>query len=292
MKGLVLAGGSGTRLHPLTHAVSKQLLPVYNKPMIYYPLTTLMLAGLRDIMVISAPRDRAAFETLLGDGSQWGINIAYAVQDEPRGLADAYRVGRDFVAGDRSALILGDNIFYGHGLVEILQRAARSSDPATVFCYQVSDPQNYGVAEFNEDGTVLSLEEKPSAPRSNWAVTGLYFYDERVVDIAADLQPSTRGELEITDVNRTYLREAGLTVELLGRGFAWLDTGTHDSLLEAAEFVRTTENRQGLRIACIEEVAWRMGFIDDEQLLRLAEPLRRSGYGGYLVDLVGPGRHR
>ena len=285
MKGIILAGGSGTRLYPLTHVVSKQLLPVYDKPMIFYPLTTLMLAGIRDILVITAPDDAGRFRALLGDGSQWGIRLAYATQAAPRGIAEAFVIGREFIAGGRCALILGDNIFFGHGLVETLQHAAQSPRPATVFCYWVRDPERYGVATFDADGRALDIVEKPKQPRSNWAVTGLYFYDGRVANIAAGLTPSARGEIEITDINRAYLAAGELAVEKLGRGYAWLDTGTHDALLEAAEFVRTTESRQGLKIACVEEVAWRMGFIDTAQLLRLAEPLMKSGYGEYLAGL-------
>lgn len=286
MKGLILAGGSGTRLRPVTSAVCKQLLPVYDKPMIYYPLTTLMLAGIRDILVITTPADQPPFQHLLGDGSQWGLSITYAVQPAPRGLADAFIVGRDFIGGDRSALILGDNKFYGHGLVDHLRSAASSTAPATIFCYQVANPERYGVATLDDRGRVLAIEEKPERPATNWAVTGLYFYDERVVEIAASLTPSARGELEITDVNQAYIDSGGLDAKLLGRGFAWLDMGTFDGLLEAAEFVRTTERRQGLRIACVEEVAWRMGYIDEEQLLRLAKPLIDSGYGQYLQELL------
>ncbi len=286
MRGLILAGGSGTRLRPVTNAVCKQLLPVYDKPMIYYPVTTLMLAGLRDILIITTPEDQEQFQHLLGDGAQWGINLRYAVQDHPRGLADAFIVGREFVAGDRCALILGDNIFYGHGLVDLLQGAVSSESPATVFCYQVSNPGDYGVAAFDDRGRVTSIEEKPVDPQSNWAVTGLYFYDQDVADIAADLTPSGRGELEITDINRAYMQRGDLAAQQLGRGFAWLDMGTFDGLLEAAEFVRTTERRQGLSIACAEEVAWRMGFIDDEQLVGLAHGLSNSAYGAYLKSLV------
>jgi glucose-1-phosphate thymidylyltransferase len=285
MKGIILAGGSGTRLYPLTRVVSKQLLPVYDKPMIFYPLTTLMLAGIRDILVVTAPDEAPRFRALLGDGSQWGIRLSYATQAAPRGIADALIIGSDFIAGGRCALILGDNIFFGHGLVETLQRAARSTHPATVFCYWVRDPGRYGVATFDPGGRVLDIVEKPQDPKSNWAVTGLYFYDGRAASIAAGLAPSARGEIEITDVNRVYLAAGELSVEKLGRGYAWLDTGTHDALLEAAEFVRTTESRQGLKIACVEEVAWRMGYIDTDRLLRLAEPLMKSGYGEYLVGL-------
>ncbi len=286
MKGIILAGGAGTRLYPLTHVISKQLLPVYDKPMIYYPLTTLMLAGIRGILVITTPVDQDRFRALLGDGRQWGIEIRYAVQPRPRGLADAFIVGRDFIGNDHCALILGDNIFFGHGLTELLQRVAKKRASATVFCHWVRDPERYGVATFDANGKLLMIAEKPKCPGSNWAVTGLYFFDNRVVDIAANLAPSARGELEITDVNNDYAGRGELAVELLGRGYAWFDTGTHDALLEAAEFVRTTENRQGLKIASVEEVAWRMKFIDDAQLLRLADPLMRSGYGGYLKQLL------
>lgn len=286
MKGIVLAGGAGTRLYPLTVATSKQLLPVYDKPLIYYPLTTLMLAGLRDILLITTPHDQHAFQTLLGDGNQWGLNIRYAVQDTPRGIADAFVIGRSFLDHGPSALVLGDNIFHGDGLVGRLQATARRGTGATIFCHWVQDPQNYGVATFGDEGEIVDLHEKPASPRSNWAVTGLYFYDARIVDIAAELAPSPRGELEITDANRVYLNEGNLHVEQLGRGYMWMDAGTHVSLLEAAEFVRSAENRQGLRIACVEEVAWRMGYIDDEQLLRLAKPYQAGGYGRFLVDLL------
>jgi glucose-1-phosphate thymidylyltransferase len=282
MKGIVLAGGSGTRLHPMTLAVSKQLLPVYDKPMVYYPVATLMLAGIRSILVITTPRDRAQFEALLGDGGQWGLELRYAVQEEPRGLADAFIVGRRFIEGERCALVLGDNIFYGHGLAEELRRAAGQGRGATVFGYAVRDPERYGVVEFDEAWRPVDIVEKPKRPRSNWAVTGLYFYDERVGDVAASVRPSARGELEITDVNRAYLADGSLSVARLGRGYAWLDTGTCDSLLEAAEFVRILEHRQGQKIACPEEVAYRMGFIDRDRLLAHAERLRKSGYGEYL----------
>jgi glucose-1-phosphate thymidylyltransferase len=281
-RGIILAGGAGTRLYPLTQVISKQLLPVYDKPMIYYPLTTLMQAGIREIMLITTPHEQALFHKLLDDGRQWGIELTYAIQDEPRGLADAFIIGREFVGRQPSCLILGDNIFHGGGMRELLARAAQRTDGATVFGYWVSDPERYGVVEMARDGQVLSLEEKPKQPRSNYAVTGLYFYDERVCDYAADLQPSGRGELEITDLNRCYLDAGDLTVETMGRGYAWLDTGTHASLQQAASYIETLEARQGLRVACPEEIAYRQGWIDREQLLRLAEPLVSSGYGDYL----------
>ena len=283
MKGIILAGGSGTRLYPLTKPVSKQLMPVYDKPMIYYPLSVLMLAGIREVMIITTPGDSAAFHHLLGDGSDWGMHFEYAVQPEPKGLAQAYHIGTDFVGDRPSTLILGDNIFYGHGLPELLARADGRGDGATVFGYYVKDPQAYGVVSFDADGRAATIEEKPANPRSNYAVTGLYFYDGDAVRLARDIKPSARGELEITDLNRLYLEAGKLDVELMGRGFAWLDTGTHGSLLDAALYVRIVEERQGLKICCPEEIAWRQGFIDSEQLARIAEPLRKSGYGEYLL---------
>ncbi len=289
-KGIILAGGSGTRLYPLTQVISKQLLPVYDKPMIYYPLSTLMLAGMRDVLVINTPHEQALFQKLLGDGSQWGINIRYAAQPFPDGLAQAFVIGREFVDGQPSCLILGDNIFYGHGLTDMLRRAAARTSGATVFGYWVRDPERYGVAEFDSAGTVIGLEEKPQQPRSNYAVTGLYFYDHRACDFAAALKPSPRGELEITDLNRCYLDDRSLMLEKLGRGYALLDTGTHESPTEASNYIETIENRQGLKVCCPEEIAFLNGWIDAEQVLRLAAPLAKNGYGQYLQQLVKQGR--
>jgi glucose-1-phosphate thymidylyltransferase len=289
-KGIVLAGGAGTRLHPATLAMSKQLLPVFDKPMVYYPLSTLMLAGIRDVLLISTPQDTPRFEQLLGDGSRWGMNITYAVQPKPEGLAQAFIIGRDFIGGAPSSLVLGDNIFFGHDLVKLLSQADAQTSGATVFAYHVKDPERYGVVAFDTGGRATSIEEKPAQPRSNCAVTGLYFYDADVCDIAANVKPSARGELEITTVNQAYLERGDMRVQVMGRGFAWLDTGTHESLLEASHFIQTLEKRQGLKVACPEEIAWRNRWIDSEQLLRIAQPLGKSGYGDYLRGLLNEER--
>ncbi len=285
-KGIILAGGAGTRLYPITHAISKQLLPVFDKPMIYYPLATLMLAGIREILIISTPRDLPLFRAMLGDGSSWGLELSYAQQDHPGGIAEAFVVGRDFIGSNPSALILGDNIFYGHDLHEMLTATADENDGATIFAYHVKDPERYGIAEFDVNGSVLSIEEKPATPRSNYAVTGIYFYDEHVIEMAQSLKPSSRGELEITDLNKLYLANKKLSVKVMGRGYAWLDTGTHESLLEAAQYIATLEHRQGLKIACPEEIAWRRGWISDEQLMSLADSYGTSPYYEYLRGML------
>ncbi len=285
-KGIILAGGSGTRLYPLTHSISKQLLPVYDKPMIYYPLSTLMEAGIKDVLIINTPHEQPLFQQLLGDGSQWGMNLQYAVQPDPGGLAQAYLIGENFVAGDESCLILGDNIFHGAGMGALMKNASEREQGATVFGYRVHDPERYGVAAFDKEGVVVDLEEKPTQPKSNYAVTGLYFYDGQATDIAKSLKPSHRGELEITDLNKVYLAQKNLNVELMGRGYAWLDTGTHDSLAEATNFISTIEKRQGIKIACPEEIAYNNGWIDAEKVLQLAQPIAKNGYGQYLISLV------
>ena len=292
MKGIILAGGSGTRLYPITQVVSKQLLPIYDKPMIYYPLSVLMLAGIRDILIISTPQDLPHFESLLGDGNQLGLNLVYAVQPKPEGLAQAFLIGKKYIGNDNVCLILGDNIFYGHGLPEKLAQAGKRNTGATVFGYWVKNPQQYGVVNFDDSGKAMDIEEKPEKPKSHWAVTGLYFYDSQVVDIASQLKPSNRGELEITDVNLTYLRRQQLYVEKMGRGTAWLDTGTHDSMLQASTFIEVIEKRQGLKIACIEEIAYHMGYINGEQVLKLAQPLNKNNYGQYLIEIVNGSREQ